>query len=95
MSAKEYLIDKRIFSKQVLDSGLLNIDELIELMEGYAATKPYRSQEARSLLAIKKVADRYGITLAVINNLNTIADIISPNPKLDRWSEMERIAKGE
>lgn len=77
------------------DNLTLSRGTLFQLMEGYAASKPYRSQEARSLLAIKKVADRYGITLAVINNLNTIADIISPNPKLDRWSEMERIAKGE
>lgn len=97
MSAKEYLIDKRIFSKQVLDSGLLNIDELIGLMEGYAASKPYSPEVARHLLKMRDLLIQRGDTDIdeVYHELYQIADSTFEKKNLigETWAEMEQIAK--
>lgn len=97
MDAKEYYKSRGFVDKDdplnPNDQITLTRETLFDLMEGYAATKPYSPEVARRLIAIR---DSYssGDLKSFLNHLHRIADPTGEITKANGnvWVEMELMA---
>lgn len=85
------------YYKERHDIGeLLTSGQVIDLMEGYAASKPYSPEVARHLLKMRDLLIQRGDTDIdeVYHELYQIADPTFEKKNLigETWAEMERIA---